>query len=115
MGHGRTVGEPSLGHGWHLSTRSPEALRQGIHDLHEQAKAAGRDLTEIPVSLSIPLGPSNAHRATLGTEPSEIVRNIQAYADVGVQTIAIAGHTDQLAEILPAMDLLAREVLPAFR
>jgi hypothetical protein len=51
----------------------------------------------------------------LGTEPSEIIRNIQAYADLGVQTIAISGQTDQMTEILPAMDLLAREVLPAFR
>jgi alkanesulfonate monooxygenase SsuD/methylene tetrahydromethanopterin reductase-like flavin-dependent oxidoreductase (luciferase family) len=109
------MGELRLGHGWHPSTRSPEVLRQGIHDLHERAKAAGRDLAEIPVSLSIPLGPSSARRVALGTEPSEIIRNIQGYADVGVQTIAIAGHTDNMAEILPAMDLLAREVLPAFQ
>jgi alkanesulfonate monooxygenase SsuD/methylene tetrahydromethanopterin reductase-like flavin-dependent oxidoreductase (luciferase family) len=103
-----------LGDGWHPLAFSPEVLRQGIHDLHEQAKAAGRDVAEIPVSLSIPLGPSSAHRAALGTAPGEIIRTIQAYAGVGVQTIAIAGHTDQLAEILPAMVLLAREVLPVF-
>jgi probable F420-dependent oxidoreductase len=101
-----------LGNGWHPLAVSPEVLRRGIHDLHEQAKAAGRDMAEIPVSLSIPLGPSSARRVSLGTEPSEIIRNIQGYADVGVQTIAIAGHTDNMAEILPAMDLLAREVLP---
>jgi probable F420-dependent oxidoreductase len=104
-----------LGDGWHPLAVPPEVLRQGIHDLHEQAHAAGRDAAEIPVSLSIPLGPSSAHRAALGTAPGEIIRTIQAYADVGVQTIAIAGHTDQLAEILPGMDLLAREVLPVFR
>ena len=44
-----------------------------------------------------------------------IVKNIQAYADLGVQMIAIPGHTDQMAEILPAMDMLAREVLPVFQ
>jgi hypothetical protein len=90
-------------------------LRQGIHDLHAQAQAAGRAMAEIPVSLSIPLGPSSAPRAALGTEPGEIIRTIQAYADVGVQLLAIAGQTDQMAEMLPTMDLLAREVLPAFQ
>jgi probable F420-dependent oxidoreductase len=104
-----------LGDGWHPLAVSPERLAQAIRDLHGQAQAAGRAISEIPVSLSIPWGPSSAHRAALGTAPGEIIRTIQAYADVGVQTIAIAGHTDQVAEIVPAMDLLAREVLPAFQ
>jgi hypothetical protein len=51
----------------------------------------------------------------LGTAPSEIIRTIQAYADVSVQLLAISGQTDQVAEMLPAMNLLAREVLPAFQ
>lgn len=104
-----------LGNGWHPLAVPPEALRHGIHDLHEQARAVGRNVAEIPVSLSIPLGPSSARRVSLGTSPDEIIRTIQAYADLGVQMLAIAGHTDQMAEILPAMDLLAREVLPVFR
>jgi probable F420-dependent oxidoreductase len=104
-----------LGNGWHPLAAPPETLAQGMRDLQQLAQAAGRDMAEIPVSLSIPLGPSSARRVALGTEPGEIIRAIQAYADLGVQTIAIAGHTDQMAEILPAMDLLAREVLPVFR
>jgi probable F420-dependent oxidoreductase len=104
-----------LGDGWHPLAVSPERLAQAIRDLHGQAQAAGRAISEIPVSLSIPLGPSSAQRAALGTEPGEIIRTIQAYVDVGVQLLAISGQTDQMTEILPAMDLLAREVLPAFR
>ena len=71
----------------------------------------GRD----PGLAQHPVGSLECPSGRLGTEPSEIVRNIQAYADVGVQTIVIAGHTDNMAEILPAMDLLAREVLPVFQ
>ena len=104
-----------LGNGWHPLAVSPEALRQGIQELQAHAQAAGRAVSEIPVSLSIPLGPSSAQRAALGTEPGEIIRTIQAYADLGVQLMAISGQTDQVGEVLPAMDLLAREVLPAFR
>jgi probable F420-dependent oxidoreductase len=101
-----------LGNGWHPLAASPEALRQGIHDLQAQAQAAGRDVAEIPVSLSIPLGPSTTHRAALGTTPSDIIQTIQAYAALGVQMLAVSGQTDQMAELLAAMDLLAREVLP---
>jgi probable F420-dependent oxidoreductase len=104
-----------LGNGWHPLAVSPEVLRQGIRDLHEQAQAVGRAISEIPVSLSIPLGPSSAQRAALGTEPGEIIDTIQAYADLGVQLLAISGQTDQVAEMRSAMDLLAREVLPAFQ
>jgi probable F420-dependent oxidoreductase len=104
-----------LGNGWHPLAISPEKLAQGIHDLHAQAQAAGRDIAEIPISLSIPLGPASVHRAALGTEPSEIIHTIQTYADLGVQMLAISGQTNQLAEMHSAMDLLAREVLPVFR
>jgi probable F420-dependent oxidoreductase len=104
-----------LGNGWHPLAVSPEALRHGIRDMHEQAQAAGRAISEIPVALSIPLGPSRVQRAALGTEPGEIIRTIQAYADLGVQLMAISGQTDQVEEIRSAMDLLAREVLPVFQ
>jgi probable F420-dependent oxidoreductase len=104
-----------LGDGWHPLAVAPEMLAQGLRYLHEQAQAAGRDVAEIPVSLSMPLGPSSARRVALGTVPAEIVRNLQAYANLGVQMLAISGHTDQMAEILAAMDMLAREVLPVFQ
>jgi probable F420-dependent oxidoreductase len=104
-----------LGNGWHPLAVSPERLAEAIHDLQAQAQAAGRAISEIPVSLSIPVGSSSAQQAALGTEPGEIIRTIQAYADVGVQRLAISGQTAPPAELLRAMDLLARAVLPAFQ
>ena len=104
-----------LGNGWHPSTRSPEALRQGIRYLHEQAQAVGRQTAEVPVSLSIPLGRPTARGDALGIEPGDIVERIRAYADLGVQMIAIPGHTDQMSEILRSMDMLAGKVLPVFQ
>jgi probable F420-dependent oxidoreductase len=43
-----------LGHGWHPLATAPETLRQGLDYLQAQAQAAGRDMAEISVSLSIP-------------------------------------------------------------
>jgi probable F420-dependent oxidoreductase len=104
-----------LGNGWHPLALAPEALTQGMRYLQEQAQSAGRDMAEIPVSISIPLGPSNARRVALGIQPREIVRNIEAYARLGVQTLVIPGYTANLTEVLSAMDMLAREVLPVFQ
>ena len=39
---------------------------------------------------------------------------MQAYAGVGVQTMVIPGHTVKIAVILSSIDMLAREMLPAF-
>jgi probable F420-dependent oxidoreductase len=104
-----------LGNGWHPLATTPQTIRQGLAYLQAHAQAAGRDIAEIPVPLSIPLGPSGARRVALGTEPGEIVENIQAYADLGVQLITISGQTHQVAEMRSAIELLAREVLPVFR
>jgi hypothetical protein len=72
-------------------------------------------VTEIPVSVSLPLGNPTPRGEALGTNGQEIVENIQAFASVGVQLLVITGNTGNIAETLPAMDMLAREVLPVFQ
>jgi len=68
---------------------------------------------EVPVSVSLPLGAARARRYALGTDPGEIVQKLQAFAPLGVETIVVySGNTGDLVEILRAMDMLAREVLP---
>jgi hypothetical protein len=101
-----------LGNGWHPFAISSETLREGIYYLREYAQSAGRDVTEIPVSFSIPLGHPTARGDALGTEPRAIVEKVQAFADLGVQMLIVTGNTGNIAETLPALDMLAREVLP---
>ena len=38
-----------------------------------------------------------------------------AFASLGVQLLVIPSHTGDMTEILPAMDMLASEVLPVFQ
>jgi hypothetical protein len=89
-------------------------LREGIHSLREYAQQAGREVAEIPISVSLPLGTPTPRGDALGTEPQAIVDKIQAFASVGVQMLVITGNTGNMAETFPAMDMLAREVLPVF-
>jgi hypothetical protein len=104
-----------LGNGWHPFAISVETLREGIHSLREYAQQAGREMAEIPVSVSLPLGTPTPRGDALGTESRAIVDKIQAFASVGVQLLIITGNTGNIAETLPAMDMLAREVLPVFQ
>ena len=101
-----------LGNGWHPFSISPEAVSEGINYLRECARGAGREVAEIPVSVSLPLGNPTTRGDALGTAPHAIVQKIQAFASAGVQMVVITGNTGNIAETLPAMELLAREVLP---
>jgi probable F420-dependent oxidoreductase len=104
-----------LGDGWQPLGLSPEALGQGIAALRDEARACGRDAAKIPVSIAMTLAAARAGRHALGTAPSEIVKNARAYADVGVDTLIISAGTSDPVEARAALEMVAREVLPAFR
>lgn len=103
------------GDGWHPTAMPPEELAQGIRYLGEQAAQAGRDPASIPVSVSVPLQGGRPGRFTLGTEAAEMRANAQAYADIGVSRIVVSPYSGDPAEVFPAMELIATEVMPALR
>jgi probable F420-dependent oxidoreductase len=95
-----------LGDGWQPLGLSPEALAEGMAQLRDEAH--GRD---IPVSIAMGLGaPGSRRRHALGSEPSEISRNVKAYADLGVDTLVISANTSDPREARSALEMLAREV-----
>jgi len=102
-----------LGDGWHPLGLSPEALGQSMATLRDEARACGRDAAKIPVSIAMTLGASTRGRATLGRAPAEIVKHARAYAELGVETLAISAGTSDPKEARSALEMLAREVLPA--
>jgi alkanesulfonate monooxygenase SsuD/methylene tetrahydromethanopterin reductase-like flavin-dependent oxidoreductase (luciferase family) len=104
-----------LGNGWHPFSISPEAVSEGINYLRECAQGARREVAEIPISVSLPLGNPTTRGDALGTTPYAIVQKIQAFARVGVQTVVITGNIGNIAETITAMEMLAREVLPVFQ
>ena len=103
-----------LGDGWQPLGLSPEALGPAIASLRQEARACGRDVARIPVSIAMSLAASTPRRHALGTRPDEIVRNAQAFAGVGVDTLVISANTSDPGEARTALEMVAREVLPAF-
>ena len=111
-----------VGDGWHPSNLSPEELGERLDHLREQARAVGRDLSEIPVSIrldmAVPTGEGNGDsraRYSLGAEPKEVLDNIRAFEAVGVDKVVIAPATGNPWEILAAIEMLAWDVIPSFR
>jgi probable F420-dependent oxidoreductase len=103
-----------VGNGWHPMSMPPEVLRERMRYLAEQAQATGRAAADIPVSMSISLQGGRAGRSTLGTIPAEIVRNVQALASLGVETMMVAPSTSDVQEMTSALEMIAREVMPVF-
>ena len=104
-----------LGDGWQPLGLSPEALGQEIAWLHEEALGYGRKLSQIPVSIAMGLeAPASRRRHALGKDPAEILRNAEAYARLGVETLVISANTSDPREAQSALEMVAREVLAAF-
>ena len=105
-----------VGNGWHPTALDPETLSQRIRYLGERAQAEGRDPAEVPVSVSAPMGvAAREGRYSLGVDPAEILEKAQTYESLGVERLVISSNTREGSELLPALEMLAEEVLPAFR
>jgi probable F420-dependent oxidoreductase len=102
-----------LGNGWHPTAMEPGVLREAMGYLAEQAQAAGREAAEIPVSMSLPLQSSRAGRYALGVERAEMIPKIQAFASLGVDRVVISPYTGEAQEMTQALEVIARDVMPA--
>ncbi len=104
-----------IGNGWHPTAMPPQELSQGIRYLREQVQAAGREISDIPVSISVPMQSARAGRYALGTDAAEMVPKIRALASLGVETVVISPYTGDPQEMMRALDMIARDVMPAFQ
>ncbi len=104
-----------LGNGWHPTALPPEELNEGIRYLRERAQAAGRAASEVPVSVSIPMGEGGAGRYSLGRDPAEMLQKAHTYESLGVDRMVISPGTGDPQEMASAMEMLAREIMPAFQ
>ena len=99
---------------WHPTALSPEVLAQGIDYLKEQAVIAGRDPSEIAVSVSAAIGSTHNHnRYSLGENPEEILERSQIYREMGVERLVVSPNTRDQTQLRPIMEMLAEVVIPA--
>ena len=108
---------------WHPTSIGPEDLRLGSRYLHEQARLLGRDPDRIGISVRLDLdfpvlgGPRTAPRQprpALSGSVEEVVAQVQAYEDVGVDHLLLATNSRDASIIGETIEMFARGVMPAF-
>ena len=99
---------------WHPTALAPDTLTEGMDYLKEQAIKAGRDPSEIGVSVSAAMGDTHNHnRYSLGEEPEEIIERSLKYAEMGLERLVVSPNTRDQDQLRPIMEMLAEVVLPA--
>ncbi len=101
---------------WHPTALSPQALAEGMDYLKEQAVKAGRDPSEISVSISAAIGNTHNHnRYSLGEDPEEILERSQRYQEMGLERLVVSPNTRDQTQLRPIMEMLAEVVIPAVK
>ena len=101
---------------WHPTALSPQALAEGMDYLKEQAVKAGRDPSEISVSISAAIGNTHNHnRYSLGEDPEEILERSQKYQEMGLERLVVSPNTRDQTQLRPIMEMLAEVVIPAVK
>ena len=101
-----------IGNGWHPTANDPETLRAGIELLHHELEKQGRDVSDVPISISIPINSSTRDRNGLGSNPEEIIENSIAFKELGVSRLVASSYTNDLNDIFNNLDILAHHVMP---
>jgi len=101
-----------IGNGWHPTASNPEALKKGINLLREELEKNDRPLTDVPISISIPINSSTRDRNGLGSEPEEILSNSLQFKELGVSRIVASSYTNEPSAIFKNLEILSTYVIP---
>ncbi len=110
-----------LGNAWHpvgaipASPMEPEEITEKLAYLHHHAERAGRNPSEIQVTMKAPLYDASSSlgggRRRFSGSPDAVVEDIRAYAEVGVGEIIFDFRSPRHAETEERMSRFAEEVM----
>ena len=111
------------GDGWHPSGVSAEEFAIGRQSVRQLAESAGRDPDGLVMSARVeveahghPSSDRAADRARLtGDDPAGMIAGIDAYREAGVEHLALALNTGDVARLRELMQLIAEDVIPQFK
>ena len=112
-----------LGNAWHpvgaipAAPLEPEELAENLAYMHRHAERAGRDPSEIQVSMKAPLydaaSDDAGNRRRFSGPPEAVLQDIHAYAEVGVTHLIFDFRSPHHAETEERMSRFAEEVMAA--
>lgn len=108
----RRVGR--LADGYHSSATSPESYARRLPVIRAAADEAGRPLPGLSARVRVEFGPAPArasYYAMRGT-PDEVAAEVRAYAELGVEDLALSFNELPADELVAAAERFAAEVAP---
>ena len=109
-----------IGNAWHpvgaipAAPLEPEELAENLALLHDYAEKAGRDPSQLQVSVKAPLydsNNSNGSRRRFTGSPDEVRQDVQTYADVGVTHLIFDFRTADPHQTEDRMAQFSEEVM----
>ncbi|HSB41539.1 MAG TPA: LLM class F420-dependent oxidoreductase [Methylomirabilota bacterium] len=106
----------ALGDGWHAAFITPHALRADIVRLREECARQKRPFERITISvragLSLRSAPLGADRRPLQGSPEQVIADLAAYRDLGVESMLLETRYRDLDEMLAIYETFARDIRP---
>jgi alkanesulfonate monooxygenase SsuD/methylene tetrahydromethanopterin reductase-like flavin-dependent oxidoreductase (luciferase family) len=104
------------GDGWHAAFITPPALKADIARLKDECARQGRPYEQLSISvragLSIRNSALGADRKPLQGSPDQILADLTAFRDLGVESILLETRYRDLPDMLGTYEPFARELRP---
>ncbi len=98
--------------GYHASAASPGVLERRLPVIREAAEAAGRPMPLLSARVRVEFGAAAERYYAMRGTPDEIAAEVRAFADLGVEHLALAFMNLPAAELVAAAERFAAEVVP---
>ena len=105
----------TLGDGWHPIRQSIADLKQNIATIHRLAEEAGRDPSEITVTVRTELdvldSRSDGTESPMIGTADQLLATIEQYEEIGVSELVLSVSTDDVDRIQSTQDRFAAQVI----
>ncbi len=101
-----------LGDGYHASATSPARYAPRIPVIRAAAEAAGRPMPSLSARVRLRFGPATDEWYAMQGSPEDIAAEVRAWADLGVEHLALWVETTDPAALEGTVDRFVAEVLP---
>lgn len=101
-----------LGDGYHSSATRPAAYAERVPVIRAAAEAAGRPMPALSARVRVEFGPATDRFYAMRGSADEIASEIRAFADLGVEELALWFIADSPDAQVAAVERFAAEVVP---
>ncbi len=110
-----------IGDGWHITGSIPEQVKQTAESMRPLIKDRPFTISvraEVTMDGKLPIdfnGPDGTPRRRLGLTTADIVRDVEAYRQVGVEYMVFVLRDEDLGALEKHVKDISRDVLPRFK